>query len=78
VIGNCGYNAETAEEAIACGGADLIAIGRPMITNPDYVARIANEWPLAEMSDPSTWYTPPFEDDAKNYSDFPAYAGETA
>jgi len=78
VIGNCGYNAETAEEAIASGGADLIAIGRPMITNPDYVARIANGWPLAEMSDPSTWYTPPFEDDAKNYSDFPAYAGETA
>ena len=39
LIGNCGYTKETAEQAIAAGHADLIAFGRPFISNPDLVER---------------------------------------
>ena len=48
LIGNCGYDAGTADAAIADGSADLIAIGRPFIANPDLVERYRNGWPLAE------------------------------
>ena len=70
LMGNCGYTAEQANEAIQQGHADLIAIGRPLITNPDYVERIANGWPLAEDADPTTWSGP----GAEAYTDYPAYS----
>lgn len=73
LMGNCGYTQETAEAAIARGAADLIAIGRPFINNPDLVARYANGWPLEEEQDMSTWYSAGHG--AKGYTDFPAYAG---
>lgn len=71
LIGNCGYEMESAERAVACGAADLIAFGRPFIANPDLVERFRNGWPLTE-ADPSTWYTgdPP----SVGYTDFPAYS----
>jgi 2,4-dienoyl-CoA reductase-like NADH-dependent reductase (Old Yellow Enzyme family) len=72
LIGNCGYDKDTANEAIARGGADLIAIGRPFLSNPDLVERYRNNWPLAELSDMSTWYS---GGGATGYTDFPAYAG---
>lgn len=56
LIGNCGYDQETAEAAISRGAADLIAIGRPFITNPDLVERYRHGRPLSPLSDPSTWY----------------------
>ncbi|MEI8228463.1 MAG: alkene reductase [Planctomycetota bacterium] len=71
LIGNCGYTPETAAAAIASGAADLIAFGRPYISNPDLVERIRNGWPLAEPADMSAWYSPT---GAKGYSDFPPYA----
>ncbi len=70
LMGNCGYNQETAEIAIKDGLADLIAFGRPYISNPDLVERFAHNWPLNPISDPSTWYS--FE--AEGYIDFPTYA----
>jgi N-ethylmaleimide reductase len=70
LIGNCGYTLETAEAAIAGGLADLIAFGRPYISNPDLVERFRNGWPLAEQADMSAWYSPT---GAKGYSDFPPY-----
>ena len=57
LMGNVGYTEATAEAAIASGNADLIAFGRPFISNPDLVRRFANDWPLAEPADMSTWYS---------------------
>lgn len=70
IIGNCGYNKQSAEAAIAAGSADLIAFGRDFISNPDLVERFRNEWPLAEPAPIETWYSP-FT--AKGYTDFPRY-----
>ena len=71
LIGNCGYDKDSAEDAIARGGADLIAIGRPYLSNPDLVERYKNGWPLADVSDPSTWWSG--EKTALGYTDFPTY-----
>lgn len=73
LIGNCGYTKETAEAAVSAGHADLIAIGRPFISNPDLVARFANDWPLNADAEMSTWYSPA---GAEGYTDFPAYRSE--
>ena len=72
LIGNCGYTQETGELAITNGSADMIAYGRPFISNPDLVDRFRNNWPLAETAPMSDWYSPI---GAKGYTDFPAYAG---
>lgn len=69
LMGNVGYTQESAEEAIASGDADLIAFGRPFISNPDLVERFANDWPLADSSDMSVWYS----FDEKGYADYPIY-----
>ena len=58
ILGNCGYTKETAEARIAEGNADIIAIGRPFITNPDLPERYRNNWPLNPAEDMSLWYTP--------------------
>lgn len=72
LMGNCGYTQDSAEAAIAGGRADLIAFGRPFISNPDLVERFRHNWPLAE-ADPSTWYSG--QDGAKGYTDYPVYKG---
>jgi 2,4-dienoyl-CoA reductase-like NADH-dependent reductase (Old Yellow Enzyme family) len=71
LVGNCGYTQETAEKAIAEGHADLIAFGRPFISNPDLVQRFKNNWPLEEPAEMSDWYLPT---GAKGYTDFPTFA----
>jgi N-ethylmaleimide reductase len=68
LMGNCGYTPETAEQAIAKGEADMIAIGRPFISNPDLVERIARDLPLSPEAHPSTWYS---SSTAAGYTDFP-------
>lgn len=73
LMGNVGYTRESAEEAIVDGAADLIAFGRPFISNPDLVERFENEWPLAEMADMSVWYS----HDAEGYTDFSTYQAES-
>ncbi len=72
LMGNVGYTQETAETAVSSGAADLIAFGRPFISNPDLVARFENDWPLADSSDMSTWYS----FDEKGYVDYPRYSVE--
>ena len=72
LIGNCGYTLESAEAALEAGQADLVAFGRPYIANPDLVERFAHGWPLAEMADMATWYSPT---GPAGYTDFPAYRG---
>jgi len=70
LIGNCGYTQETAEAAIESGTADLVAFGRPYISNPDLVERFAHGWPLAKTADMADWYAP---SGAKGYTDFPGH-----
>lgn len=70
LMGNCGYDQATAEAAIAAEHADLIAIGRPFISNPDLIARYTNGWPLNPEADTADWYNPTGE---QGYTDFPTY-----
>ena len=67
IMGNCGYTAESAEAAIANGAADLIAFGRPFLSNPDLVERFANSWELNPPAEMSAWSAPT----AEGYTDFP-------
>ena len=69
LIGNCGYTQVTAETAISQGHADLIAFGRPFISNPDLVERFRNGHPLAADAPLSDWYLPT---GPKGYTDYPA------
>jgi 2,4-dienoyl-CoA reductase-like NADH-dependent reductase (Old Yellow Enzyme family) len=68
LIGNCGYDLNTATAAVACGDADLIAIGRPYLSTPDIVERYEKGIPLNPDTDASTWYTPA---GAEGYTDCP-------
>jgi len=67
LMGNCGYTQQMAEEAIATGQADLIAFGRPFLSNPDLVERFANGWELNPPADLKAWSAPT----AEGYTDFP-------
>ncbi|MEI6705090.1 MAG: alkene reductase, partial [Deltaproteobacteria bacterium] len=66
VILSGGYNRERAEIDLQSGAADLIAFGRPFISNPDLVARLKEGYPLAE-ADQTTFYSP----GAEGYIDYP-------
>ncbi|MDB6155940.1 MAG: alkene reductase [Chthoniobacteraceae bacterium] len=69
LMGNCGYTQAAAEEAITSGVADLIAFGRPYLSNPDLVERFANGWELNPPADMTAWSAPT----AEGYTDFPFY-----
>jgi N-ethylmaleimide reductase len=62
-----GYAAERAEADLASGKADLIAVGKGFLANPDLVARWKASAAL-NAPDPTTFYTP----GAKGYTDYPA------
>lgn len=64
-----GFNQELAEAELEKGNVDLVAFGMPFISNPDLVARMQNNWPIAE-SDRSTYYG---VIGAKGYTDYPVY-----
>lgn len=65
-IVNNGYNREMAIEAIASGYADLIAFGKPFISNPDLVERFKMNAALNAF-DTSTFYG----GNEKGYTDYP-------
>ena len=69
IIANCGYTEETAEAAIAGGHADIVAFGRPYITNPDLVERFEKGLPLADDADTSVWSKP----GPDGYTSFPRH-----
>lgn len=69
LMGNCGYDRHRAESVIRSGDADLIAFGRPYISNPDLVVRFANNWELNPDPDLAIWYS----FGAEGYTDFPTY-----
>ncbi len=61
-----GFDAATAEATLNAGDADLIAFGRPFLSNPDLVARMQAGAAL-NAPDMSTFYTP----GEKGYTDYP-------
>src|SRR5215469_9696942 len=67
VIWAGGFTKSSAQAALQTGWVDLIAFGRPFIANPDLVARLKNDWPLAEAGR-SAMYT---RNGEKGYTDFP-------
>jgi N-ethylmaleimide reductase len=69
IIGNCGYTKEDGEKRISDGDGDMIAYGRPWITNPDLPTRFKNNYPLSAFDDPSTWYG----GDEEGYNDYSTY-----
>ncbi|MFT6866003.1 MAG: N-ethylmaleimide reductase [Cyclobacteriaceae bacterium] len=62
---NAGFDQEKGNQVLADGDADLVAFGKPFISNPDLVARFAQGVSLSEW-DGSTFYTP----GKKGYSDY--------
>lgn len=62
-----GYDAARAESDLVAGKADLIAVGRPFLANPDLVARWKTGTAV-NAPDMSTFYTP----GPKGYTDYPA------
>ena len=61
-----GYDGQSAEQALESGRADIIAFGRPFISNPDLPVRLRGNLPLAP-ADSSTF----FGGDATGYTDYP-------
>lgn len=66
MIVNGGYDATTAEAAIARGEADLVAFGMPFIANPDLPLRYLKRAAL-NAPDPTTLYA----GEEKGYIDYP-------
>lgn len=61
-----GYSVATAEEILQSALVDLVAFGRPFISNPDLVARIHHNAPLVDW-DEATFY----HGDDKGFIDYP-------
>ena len=51
------FTQDTGNEVIECGEADLVAFGKPFISNPDLVERFENNIALTDW-DQNTFYTP--------------------
>ncbi|MCC3151468.1 alkene reductase [Hymenobacter sp. BT770] len=73
-----GYSTlEAINEALESGRADLVAVGRPFIANPDFVERLKTGAPLAE-ADQATLYAPGPNGFADGYIDYPLADGQPA
>lgn len=67
------YTLERANEVLEKGYADLVAFGRPFVSNPDLVERLKHRHPLAEL-DGSTL----FGGNEVGYTDYPSITLEHA
>lgn len=72
-IGNNGYDLALAEKVLAADAADLIAFGKPFISNPDLVERLKAGAPLND-ADKATFYG----GGAKGYTDYPTLGAKQA
>jgi N-ethylmaleimide reductase len=70
---NNGYTRQMAIDVVARGQADLVAFGKPFISNPDLVERLRIDAPL-NASNPATFYG----GGAEGYTDYPALGSQTA
>lgn len=68
-----GYDAARAEADLAAGKADLIAVGKPILANPDLLERWQKGAPV-NSPDMATFYTP----GPKGYVDYPALQPQPA
>ena len=68
-IANNGYDYALAKQALESNQADLIAFGKPFISNPDLVERLKKGAPLND-ADRNTFYG----GGAKGYTDYPVLA----
>ena len=66
---NAGFDQESGNNVIEEGNADLVAFGKPYISNPDLVERFAENMPLSDW-DTDTFYVP----GAKGYIDYESKA----
>lgn len=64
-----GYDKEKADADLDAGKGDLIALGKPFISNPDFVERMEHNYELTAV-DFQTLYTP----DEKGFTDYPVYS----
>ncbi|MFZ6720205.1 alkene reductase [Undibacterium sp. Ji49W] len=67
LVGNMGYKADEASQAISSGKLDAIAFGTSFLANPDLPERIKQGAEL-NAPDASTFYSP----GAKGYTDYPS------
>ena len=65
MINNC-YSRDEGSAAIAAGKADLVAFGRPFISNPDLVRRLRESAPLNELQADKL-----YGGGAEGYTDYP-------
>jgi len=63
---NGGFDQDSGNEVIASGNADLVAFGKPYVSNPDLVERFEHGIELSKW-DKDTFYTPGKE----GYTDYP-------
>lgn len=63
-----GYEKDSAQQALDSGRADLVAIGRPFIGNPDLIERYRHGWPVV-VPDRATFYS----GGQRGYVDYPVY-----
>jgi N-ethylmaleimide reductase len=68
-IANCGYDAQSAEEALSSGRADLVSFGSKFLANPDLVERFRAGAEL-NVPNPETFY----QGEERGYIDYPAMA----
>ncbi len=71
-IVNNAYTRSMAIEAVAQGRADMVAFGKPFISNPDLVERLRVDAPLAPVN-PATLYG----GGAAGYTDYPTLADQS-
>lgn len=64
---NNGYGKQDAESLVAGGGADMVAFGRPFISNPDFVRRLREDAPLNPLREDKL-----YGGGAEGYVDYPA------
>ncbi len=70
---NNGYSRAMALDAVASGAADLVAIGKPFISNPDLVRRLREDAPLAKWVQATL-----YGGGAAGYTDYPTLASSLA
>jgi N-ethylmaleimide reductase len=74
LILNGGYHTlDAIEEVLTTGRADLVAVGRPFISNPDFVERLRAGLTLTDPN-PATFYAPGAGGFAEGYTDYPGAA----
>ena len=72
-MANNGYSRAMAMDAVASGAVDLVAFGRPFISNPDLVYRLRADAPLAPLVQKTL-----YGGGAEGYTDYPPLEEKTA